>query len=223
MVMSLDRIRQLLKQIYPIKKAFEIGEGTGNAISFALGAGTLTTIFGFIKSEPHIAMACGAIVVYYSFAVYRSVIDWFRHEDLNNVLFIGHHPTTVIPTLEGKRTVWINYIIHNIGSNKLVCQVEKDFFQIDNFCASGSIVQAPFALSPNGFIGQRSEPIRDITGKHKIAKCSLIIKYGPSADNMTHRWAVDFEPILPPPISDDVTAPLQGVNITKSVYERVGA
>jgi hypothetical protein len=178
MVMSLDRIRQLLKQIPLIKKAFEIGEGTGKAITFAFGAGALTTIFGFIKSEPHIALACGAIVVFYSFAAYRSVIDWFRHEDLNHVLFIVPQPTTVVPTQEEKCNVWINYIIRNIGSIKLVCKIEQEFFQIDNFCARGSVVQAPFALIPT--------------------KCSLIVRYGPSADNMTHRWATDFEAILPP-------------------------
>jgi hypothetical protein len=220
--MSLDRIRQLLKQIPPIKKAFEIGEGTGKAITFAFGAGALATIFGFIKSEPHIAMACGAVVVFYSFAAYRSVIDWFRHEDLNHVLFIVLQPTTVVPTQEEKCNVWINFIIQNIGSIKLICQIEQEFFQIDNFCASGSVVQAPFPLIPNGFIGHRSEPVRDITGNHNIAKCSLIIKYGPSSENMTHRWAADFEAILPPPISDDATATLQGFNITKSVYERIG-
>jgi hypothetical protein len=150
--MSLDRIRQLLKQISPIKKAFEIGEGTGNAITFAFGAGTLTTILGFIKSEPHIALACGAVVVYYSFAAYRSVIDWFRHEDLSNVFLIGPQPTTVVPTQEGKCNAWINYFIQNIGFTKLVCKMDHDVFQIDNFCASGSVVQAPFALIPNGFI-----------------------------------------------------------------------
>jgi len=121
--MNLDRIRQLLKQITPIKKAFEIGEGTGNAITFAFGAGTLATIFGFIRSEPHIAMACGAVVAFYSFAVYRSEIDWFRHEDLNNVWFIAPQLTTVVPTQEGKCDVLVNFIIQNICPNKLVCLI----------------------------------------------------------------------------------------------------
>ncbi|MGA3064950.1 MAG: hypothetical protein ABSD90_17355 [Methylocystis sp.] len=165
--MMLDRIRQLLKKITPIKKAFEIGEGTGNAITLAFGAGAVTAIFGFIKSEPHIALACGAVVVFYAFSTYRIVIDWFRHEDLNNVLNVIPQPTTVFITQEGACNVCINFIIQNIWATKLMGQIEREFFQVDNFCATGNIVQAPFALIQNGFLGQRSEPITGITGSIK--------------------------------------------------------
>lgn len=220
--MILEKTRKFIRKFPLIKRAIEIGEGTGNAFTLAFGSSASAIAFGFIKSEPHIAMACGAIVFYYVFQGYVSLIEWLRHEDLDNTLIIVPQPAGLVQTGEEKFNIFVNFAIQNIGHNKVLVKIEKEFFSIGSICSNSSTQQSFFTLVPNGLTVQHSEPIIGVSGKsNKKALCDLSIRFGPSEKYMTHRWIVRFEILMPPQVSDDPHAVMGGMNLIESRFERV--
>jgi hypothetical protein len=201
--MGADKILTFVRR-FPIgKKLLELAGGFPTVIQWILGLSAMTALSGFFGSYPYVAMACGAVFAYYAMCAFIKFEEWWRKNNLDHKISYSALECHIEAKPDSTYVVRALSQINNSADFDILISIEyENCYVNEKHARRDGMVTTTQIIPKNSYINLMFNPIENIKVEDSEAvTVEFSIRFGKDKKNMTRRWFVKANNILPPPFA----------------------